>query len=265
MKQKLRKLPYQKLYHFYRTALVILGCFAILGLIIYIIGRPSHYILLLLSLIISITVIGLLVILLKLLNAVLREILVIDIDIDKYRNYFDYAYRKSNKGQRQFAMIESYVADGQYHYLKGDFKQSLESFSRVQGQKIIWYRRKTLVSAVAYYTLLNHIHQKDFTSYEEDLKRFQVLKGKNIAERAQKISAIHDVMTGMATSYFNQTVFEHKLDKIEAIYYEGLNSLNQGDRAKAEGLFQSIVSENPDLFYVQEAKKYLKSSGKKSR
>ena len=46
-------------------------------------------------------------------------------------------------------------------------------------------------------------------------------------------------------------------EKIMKNYYSALNHLNQNQPEEAKVCFQEIANENPDLFYVKEAKKYL--------
>ena len=59
------------------------------------------------------------------------------------------------------------------------------------------------------------------------------------------------------TDYFSIWNPEWKLEKIIKNYYAALNHLNQNQPEEARECFQEIVNENPDLFYVREAKKYL--------
>ena len=50
---------------------------------------------------------------------------------------------------------------------------------------------------------------------------------------------------------------KYKLYQIKATYFQGLNLLNQGKTNQARETFASLVNENPDLFMVQRAKKYV--------
>ncbi|WP_296125218.1 tol-pal system YbgF family protein [uncultured Streptococcus sp.] len=72
--------------------------------------------------------------------------------------------------------------------------------------------------------------------------------------------AIYRVVSGQTTDYFETIAPKYKLHQIEAKYYSALNYLNQNQPEEAKACFQEIVNENPDLFYVQEAKKYLEET-----
>lgn len=188
-------------------------------------------------------------------------------DVNKWLAYFRYSFdRKKNATRRSTFQLASVIVS----YYNGKFQNSIDAAEKINITQLRkptgtkdevdseFLLNVTLIKVSA--MLKNEVMFEKYYSnlYDQRVKTdAQNDSRANLLIFCQAIKKICLEQTPVDTLDNWQPEFLSNLLSLEKTYFQALNEQLKGNDTKAASLFKALSQENPDLFFVREAKQYL--------
>ena len=237
----------------------------ILILVVYVYGGVSNNPLIYwFAFIVMIALVLLHVLRLAFIEKGVRNILCEHIDLDRYQDIFEHysAYGQNRARRSKSSQVFYFINMAQIYYLRGDFEKSLKMLSEFKPTDFHSLQTQS-ISRYYYLEFLNKVFNRDSYDLQHYIgvlstihTKFQNQK-ELISQLVNMVKMIDSIVTEKIPVTISVESRNNHLEQVELCYYKALNNLNQDHPEEAKACFQKIANENPELFYVKEAKKYL--------